>query len=248
MDLSKRALLLGTREVRGMLDGGLGADWTGLVSCRAMDVETDPDFWTFSGEASVVDWPYTVRDMFGEFTETIRAGAFDKTLSENPLVMLNFMHNPETTMVTTARSASDPQGGLTLSASPNLTVAARIPRSDPDAQRIMPKVMRGDAASMSFAFRVMQQTWNDDYTDRGISEVNLNKGDVASIVTGLGASPAAWGTVRHTGEITPLVGNLAVERVEVTPEPDLDPEFLTRRREFLRDCVELQLLSQTSAR
>lgn len=201
-DLSKRANLLGSREVRGLVladptspTGALGADWAPLVSLRATDT-ADPNFWNYSGEASVVEHPYTVRDMFGEFTETIKTGAFDKTLSENPMVMLNYMHNPETTMVTTARAASHADGGLTLTADPNLGVEARIPKSDADAQRVMPKVARGDASSMSFAFRVTRQAWNEDYTERDILEVNLQRGDVAAIVTGLGANPAAWGSTR----------------------------------------------------
>jgi len=201
-DLSKRANLQGVREVRGLVShladsptSGFGADWAQFVNVRA-DGEADSEFWTFRGDASVVGHDYTVRDMFGEFTERIAAGAFDKTLSEGPAVMLNYMHNPETTMVTTARAAIDDLGGLTLSATPNLTVEARIPKGDADAQRIMPKVQRGDASSMSFAFRVTQQVWNEDYTDRTITEVNLHRGDVAVIVSGLGANPAAWGTVR----------------------------------------------------
>lgn len=199
-DLSKRANLLGVREVRGLVladpmspTGSLGADWSSLVRLSAD--ESDPEFWTFTGAASIVDSPYTVRDMFGEFQETIRAGAFDKTLSENPDVMFNYMHDPSTTMATTRG------GGLKLSVTPHLGVEARIPRDDVDAQRVMPKVARGDATSMSFAFRVTQQTWDEDYTDRQITEVNLHRGDVASIVSGLGANPPAWGTVRsmHLG-------------------------------------------------
>ena len=196
MDLSKRANLLCVREVRGLVlstpdspTGVTGADWAELVELRA-DGETDPEFWTFRGVASVVDHDYTVRDMFGEFTERISRGAFDKTLSENPDVMFNYMHDPAMTMVTTR------SGGLRLGSDPNLSVEARVPKSDVDAQRIMPKVQRGDASSMSFAFRVTQQVWNDDYTDRTITEVNLHRGDVAVIVSGLGANPAAWGTVR----------------------------------------------------
>lgn len=195
-DLSKRANLLGVREVRGLVlaapdspTGVVGADWAPLIEMRA-EGEANPDFWTFTGQASVVDRPYTVRDMWGEFTETITPHAFDKTLSENPDVMLNYMHDPAMTMVTTR------SGALTLKADPNLSVLAQIPKSDVDAQRVMPKVQRGDAASMSFAFRVTQQTWNEDYTDRQITEVNLHRGDVAVIVSGLGANPAAWGTVR----------------------------------------------------
>lgn len=201
METNKRAQLLGIREVRGLVvadpispTGVIGADWAPMVNLRAED--TDPEFWRYAGEASIVNHDYTVRDMFGEFTERIAPGAFDKTLSENPLVMLNYMHNPETTMVTSARAASHPLGGMTLATSPNLTVEARVPKTDVDALRIMPKVMRGDATSMSFAFRVIRQEWNEDYTDRTILEVNLARGDVAVIVTGLGANPAAWGTVR----------------------------------------------------
>jgi HK97 family phage prohead protease len=191
----KRANLLNVREVRGLVSadtssptGLVGVDWSELVSLRA-DAD-DPEFWSYRGEASIVDHPYTVRDMWGEFEETIVRGAFDKTLSENPDVMLNYMHEPATTMVTTR------SGGLTLSAGPHLLVDARVPKSDLDAQRVMPKVARGDAVSMSFAFRVTRQEWNDDYTERFITEVNLHRGDVAVIVSGLGANPAAWGTVR----------------------------------------------------
>ena len=39
--------------------------------------------FTFEGVASVVDAPYQVRDAFGEFTETISAGAFNKTLRDS---------------------------------------------------------------------------------------------------------------------------------------------------------------------
>lgn len=235
MNLSKRASLLNVREVRGLVSadtmsptGLIGSDWSELVSLRAD--ESTGDFWSYRGEASIVDHPYVVRDMWGEFEETIAAGAFDKTLSENPDVMLNYMHDPATTMVTTR------SGGLMLTASPHLTVEAQVPKSDVDAQRVMPKVARGDALSMSFAFRVTRQEWNDDYTQRWITEVNLHRGDVAVIVSGLGANPAAWGTVRATElDTEQVMAWLATADAEarsvfaaaLTPqitEPDPDPE------------------------
>jgi HK97 family phage prohead protease len=221
MDLSKRANLLGTREVRGLVDT-FGADWAPMVSVRAENDESDELFWRFSGEASIVEHPYVVRDMWGEFEETIAPGAFDKTLSENPLVMLNFMHNPETTMVTSARAADHPDGGLTLTASPNLSVEARIPKSDPDAQRVMPKVARGDASSMSFAFRVMRQEWDEDYLNRRIIEVNLSRGDVAAIVTGLGANPAAHGSVRVGDPAFKMTLDTDAIREAFAPEEERD--------------------------
>lgn len=239
MDLSKRANLLGVREVRGLLSaepdsGLLGADWAPLIQMRA--TESDGS-WTYAGEASIVDHPYVVRDLWGEYEETIRAGAFDKTLSENPDVMLNYMHDPATTMATTRG------GALNLRADPNLAVEAVVPKSDVDAQRVMPKVQRGDAASMSFAFRVVRQSWNEDYTQRDILEVNLHRGDVAVIVTGLGANPAAHGALRSELNLDEVLRYLDenpdpewLERLSATltgreavePEPTegLDPEFL----------------------
>ena len=193
-DLSKRANLKGVREVRGVLRaenspaGVVGADWQSMVTLRADD--NDPAFWDFTGEASVVDSPYTVYDMFGEFSETIRAGAFTRTLTADPLVSFVYMHDLSTVMAQTRGR------NLTLSADPNLTVAARLDKSDLDVQRVAPKTLRGDANSMSFAFRVTKQTWNEDYTEREILEVNLHGGDVSIITTGHGANPAAHGNLR----------------------------------------------------
>jgi HK97 family phage prohead protease len=225
MDLSKRANLLGVREVRGLLladptspTGMLGADWSELVSMRAAEEEATPDHWTFLGTASVVESPYLVRDMWGEFEETIGEGAFDTTLSQNPDVMFNYMHDPATTMATTRG------GGLTLSADPHLQYKALVPKTDVDAQRIAPKVQRGDANSASFAFRVVRQEWNDDYTTRRIVELNLHRGDVASIVTGLGANPPAFTNVRSITYIEAPAPEARAD--EIVEEPGLDPEFL----------------------
>lgn len=200
-DLSKRANLKGVREVRGLVLPSLDtsftptqvveSEWAPMVRS---DVESeDAEFWRFVGQASIVGHPYTVRDMFGEFQETIMPGAWDKTLSENPDVMYNYMHEPLTTMATTRG------GNLSLAADPHFDVKALVPRSDVDGQRFMPKVQRGDASSMSFAFRVGGQVWNEDYTDRKITEIIMHRGDVASIVSGFGANPPAWGTVRSDG-------------------------------------------------
>lgn len=197
-DLSKRANLLGVREVRGLVlpipdvafspTQVVESEWKPLV--RAEVESEDSEFWRFLGQASIADHAYTVRDQYGEFQETVRAGSWVKTLSENPDIMHNYMHEPLTTMATTRG------GGLTVSANPHLDVVSLIPKTDVDGQRVMPKVQRGDASSMSFAFRVDGQTWNEDYTERVITSINMHRGDVASIVSGLGANPAAWGAVR----------------------------------------------------
>jgi hypothetical protein len=45
----------------------------------------------------------------------------------------------------------------------------------------------------SFAFRVTRQTWNEDYTERRIVELNLHHGDVSLV--NFGASPHTAGSV-----------------------------------------------------
>jgi len=186
--MNKRALLHNVTE-RRLAGPGADAQWRidpGAVEFR----DAGDGFYTYRGEASVVEHPYTVTDAWGDFEETIAAGAFDVTLRNNPAVSFVYMHDMATTM------ASTRSGSLTLTADPHLTVNAKLDQNDLDVQRLAPKAARGDANSMSFAFRVMRQEWNDDYTVRRILEVNLNGGDVSAIVTGHGANPAAWGTLR----------------------------------------------------
>lgn len=227
MDLSKRANLHGVREVRGVLradadapSGMVGADWTSMVELRADDA--DPDFWTFTGEASVVDHPYTVYDMFGEFTETVKPGAFTRTLAADPLVSFVYMHDLSTVMAQTRGR------NLALTADPDLAVDARLDKSDVDVQRVAPKVRRGDANSMSFAFRVTKQTWNEDYTEREILEVNLHGGDVSIITTGHGANPGASGTLREAFDFDKVLAFLNAE--ELTSEQRADLAVLSGAR------------------
>ena len=177
MDLSRRATM--PREVR---------TWA-LEACELRG-DTAGDTLTLTGQASVVDHPYTVRDMFGEFRETIAEGAFDKTLSEGPDVVLLVNHEG----LPLARTAS---GTLRLAADPHLSVHATLDKNDPDVQRIETKMRRRDLSEMSFAFRVTRQEWDEDYTERRITEVNLNRGDVS--VVNYGANDATASALRSLG-------------------------------------------------
>src|SRR5207237_4441890 len=46
----------------------------------------------FTGYASVVDAPYVMWDWLGDYTEIVRAGAFTKTLAEDPDVIFCLNH------------------------------------------------------------------------------------------------------------------------------------------------------------
>jgi HK97 family phage prohead protease len=145
--------------------------------------DTSDGMLRFSGYASITEHPYEVAD----FQETIARGAFKRTLSEDPDVVLLVNHEG----LPLARTKS---GTLTLSEDARgLRVDADLNPQDPDVRSLVPKMQRGDVDQMSFAFRATAQDWNEDYTERTIRGVALHRGDV-SIVT-MGANDATTSSV-----------------------------------------------------
>jgi len=131
------------------------------------------------GYAATFGRPY---DM-GPFWEQVDSRAFNRTLTTKPDVRLLVDHTGQPL----ARTKS---GTLDLNAdegSPGLHVRAMLDPADPDVQRLLPKMRRGDLDEMSFAFRVAPggDEWdytNPDRTMRTLNELSLNGGDV-SVVT-----------------------------------------------------------------
>lgn len=129
------------------------------------------DGFTFEGVASVVDTPYEVNDMFGTFSETIRSGAFNKTLRDSKADVALFVNHDTMGIPLATRGA----GTLKLSADPNLRVSATLDPIRNDVIAIRSAVQRGEMSQMSIGFQVpkARDTWNADYTQREIGEVKL---------------------------------------------------------------------------
>ncbi len=109
------------------------------------------------------------------FIEKIAPGAFRKTLSETPDVRLLINHEGlplARTKNGTMRLYEDERG---------LYFEAELADTQ-EAKDLHTLVARGDVDQMSFAFRVIRQKWNEDRTERMLTEVSLADGDV-SIVT-----------------------------------------------------------------
>lgn len=165
------------------------------------DIDTDSDTLTLTGYASTFQ-PYEMYGgpSAGGWIEQLDRHAFDKTLREMPDLHLLINHKGEPL----ARTKS---GTLSLSVDTGgLKVVALLDRSDPDVQRIEPKMRRGDMDQMSFAFRVRNQTWeaaagfNDPQSLRTILDVNLEHGDVS--VVNFGANPTTSASIRS---LTPAI-------------------------------------------
>jgi len=109
------------------------------------------------------------------FSERIAPGAFRKTLSETPDVRLLINHEG----LPLARTKN---GTLLLTEDQvGLRFEAELPDTT-EARDLWTLVQRGDVDQMSFAFRVIRQKWNQDRTERTLTEVSLADGDV-SVVT-----------------------------------------------------------------
>lgn len=121
----------------------------------------------------------------GGWTEQLHQRSFDRTLSEKPDLQLLINHEG----MPLARTKS---GTLELKTDRiGLKVRALLDPRDPDVQALLPKMERGDMDEMSFAFRVKDQEWNDDYTHRMIREVSLQKGDVSVVNYGMNPTTKA---------------------------------------------------------
>jgi HK97 family phage prohead protease len=138
--------------------------------------------YSLSGYATVYDRPYPMFDQHGEYVEQVRAGAGKKTLSENPDVVLVLNHDgmPMARTKNGSLKLSEDSTGLHTDA-PALNGERQIVRE------VVAAVDEAILDEMSFRFHTTRQAWNDDYTQRDISEYNLHRGDV-SVVT-FGANP-----------------------------------------------------------
>jgi HK97 family phage prohead protease len=124
--------------------------------------------------------------------ERIMPGAFQRSLASNPDISLLIGHSG----LPLARSR--PLERPTLQARETyrgLEATADLDLSDPDVQSVIPKIRAG-ACEASFSFRVMRggDQWNDDFSRRTLTAVNLERGDCSIVAQG--ANPHTGVTMR----------------------------------------------------
>lgn len=199
-DLSSRAQRLNVAENRQRPFEGM--------ELRALDNGTGGENLRFTGYASVTNTPYEMEDFLGPYTERILSGAFAKSLAAGADVPFKVNHSGMTLARTksgTMRLAEDSRG---------LHVEADLDPRNPDVQALRSAMERGDIDEMSFAFRVNAQEWSPDWSQRDITEVDLNKGDVSAV--NYGANPATAGAVLRSRDIALLHarGAISAEQAE----------------------------------
>lgn len=169
-------------------------DETRFFAFTNIEARQEGDGNLLIGYAAVFDSPSEPMP----FVEYVRRGAFAKTLNDGADVRLLIDHEG----VPLARTKS---GTLMLEEDDRgLRVEASLDPMNPDAQRVISAMKRGDISQMSFAFRTIKDEFNTDRSVRELKEVQLY--DV-SVVT----FPAYEETIAEirSGQATPEATNVA---------------------------------------
>lgn len=136
---------------------------TNILEIRA--ASDDFDVVEVTGEPIVYDTPYKVRDMFGEFEETMRSGAASDCLGRGADVRFLFNHDG----LPLARTSA---GTLSLKDSPRaLSMTARLDTRQQAANDLAVAIERGDVSQMSCGFIVGDDNWNEDCDERMINQL-----------------------------------------------------------------------------
>lgn len=136
------------------------------------------------GHASVVDVTY---DVGGVFREKIARGAIGAALAGNPDVVLNLNHGRAGTGLPLARTKSATGGPPTLRLTEDqigLRCEADLDAEDDDSKLVARKLRAGLLGEMSFAFKVLAQDWNYDGSERTVTALGLDGGDVSVVIAG----------------------------------------------------------------
>lgn len=131
------------------------------VAYTNLDLRELGDGTTLVGYAAVFDAPSEPLP----FTEVVRRGAFADTLDKDVRLLIDHDGVPlARTTSGTLRLSEDDTG---------LRVEADLDAANPDAQRLMSALSRGDVSQMSFAFKTLRDNWSADRRERELLAVDL---------------------------------------------------------------------------
>lgn len=180
-----------------------------IVTTREFEMRDIGDgMVNITGIASVTNAPY---DM-GFYRETIKSGAFEQTLRNQPDVQLLLNHGGlplARTVSKTLRLAEIDEG---------LHFDGDVDTGMSSVRDLQIAVNRRDIDQCSFSFSGARSEWNEDYDERTIVSLDIHRGDVS--IVNQGANPATSFSMRSFVErlIEPTDEQLAELRELLSPE------------------------------
>lgn len=237
-----QALLQSDGQGRSAMPSDVGKKrsrrWPVELSVDRVQVKGEDKFHVV-GHASVVETPYVMWDVFGEYREIIDRKAFDVTLANDPDVSFLVNHRG----VTMARTAN---GTLKLSMDDvGLLAEAWLNPKRPDVQILKHAIEDKDVDEMSFAFMLDAGEWSEDFTEFRITQTDLDRGDVSAV--NYGANPTTDIAGRSSEVIAELdylpAGAARVAIVRLQARADLAPKISASEEKRGRsiDLVETML-------
>ena len=217
MDLSERANMR-DREVR-----------TFTSELRAVS-----EGRTIEGLAAPFSSPTLIRDAYGEYTETLLPGSFSRTIQDRAgKIKLLAMHDRQSFPLGNIPRLYEDQTGLRIEA----VVANTTAGSD-----ALALVNERVATGLSIGFQVVQggQQWNEDYTERTISEVKLLE---VSLVTEPAYAEAGVTGVRDIDGDDPAELATAYEAVRAGEATEDQVALVTRAQASFTDALATRAVS-----
>lgn len=139
---------------------------------RTSDLEYREDSSTglvwITGTPIVYNTPYTVNDMFGEFTERMNPSVGEDAMSRGFDVRLLENHKGLPFARTKPAQGKPPTLFLEHVAGTGVRMRAGVDPDAPRVQDLLSAIERGDAGEMSVGFMVGDDQWSDDYLEREI--------------------------------------------------------------------------------
>lgn len=176
------------------------------------------------GQASAYGQLYEMWDIFGPYKEGVRAGAGADSLAAKPDVAFLVNHRGMTMARTVEREGRLPS--LELSEGDSLDYHAYLNPRRQDVRDLIEAINDGHITESSFAFRIEEGVWNDDFTEYWIERYDINRGDVSAV--NYGANPYTSVAARSR-EIMADLDRLSVPAARAALQrlqgrPDMTPE------------------------
>ena len=137
------------------------------------------------GYATVYNRGYEMWDKAGPYTELVEPHALDRSLAGSPDVA--FLVNHAGVAMARSRSRNGNPTLILRSDSTGLNIQAWLNADRQDVRDLAAAIDDHDVEEMSFAFRIDEYAWDEDYTQLSLKQLDINRGDVSAV--NFGANP-----------------------------------------------------------
>ena len=168
------------------------------------------------GYATIYNRGYEMWDMAGPYMEVVDQHSLDRSLSQTPDVA--FLVNHLGVAMARSRSRSGNPTLILRSDTTGMGIQAWLNAERQDVKDLASAIDDEIVDEMSFAFRIEDHVWDEDYTQLTLKQLNINRGDVSAVnfganpYTSIAARAADW--LADLERMPDVVVRAAFERIQ----------------------------------